>query len=193
MVKYPQIHSKFNKLASIPDTEWDHVETLFTPQIFKKGDHLVRAGDPTDSMYVITKGLTRSYFIDFEGKEFNKIFLAENDVASAYVELLNKIPARLNIEALEDTETLTIKFKDVQSLYLRHQCWNEVGRKVAENFFIVKEQREYEFLLLDAKERYLNFLKDYSYLKDRIPQYHIAAYLGITPVSLSRIINTTKI
>jgi CRP-like cAMP-binding protein len=138
-------------------------------------------------MYLIVKGLTRSYFIDPKGNEFNKIFLAELDIASAYVELLNNIPSRLNIQALEETHVLVLKFKDVQKLYERHPCWNEVGRKIAENFFMVKEQREYEFLLLEARERYQNFLKTYSHLTERIPQYHIAAYLGITPVSLSRL------
>jgi CRP-like cAMP-binding protein len=189
----PILKSKFNSLAPIPESEWNHLLSLLTPMKFKKGDHILHAGDETDSMYIITKGLTRSYYIDFNGKEFNKIFLAENDIASAYVELLNKIPSRLNIQALESTEVLVIKFKDVKALYERDHCWDRVGRKVAENFFVLKEQREYEFLLLDAESRYKNFLTDYSHIKDRIPQYQIAAYLGITPVSLSRVINSTKI
>lgn len=192
MVKYPQVYSKFKQLADIPESEWLHMEQYFTPLSFKKNEHLVHAGDSADNMYIITKGLTRSYYIDHEGKEFNKIFLAENEVASAYVEILMGIPARLNIQALENTEVLAVNFRDVEGMYKRDQCWNEVGRKIAEMFFILKEQREYEFLLLDAKNRYLNFLKDYDYIKNRIAQYHIAAYLGITPVSLSRIINQTK-
>jgi CRP-like cAMP-binding protein len=181
--------SKIRSLVNIPDDEWIHVESLLTPQNFKKGEHIIRAGEKTDSMYIILKGLTRSYFIDQDGKEFNKIFLAENDIASAYVELLNNIPSRLNIEALEDTSCMVIKFKDIQALYQRHPCWNQLGRIIAENFFVLKEKREYEFLLLDAEKRYQNFLAEYSHILGRIPQYQIAAYLGITPVSLSRIIN----
>lgn len=192
MVKYPHTYNKFKELSDIPESEWTHLEQFFTPMTFKKNEHLLRAGDTSENMYFIVKGLTRSYYIDQDGKEFNKIFLAENEVASAYVEILMQIPARLNIQALEKTEVLAINFKHVQDMYERHQCWNEVGRKIAEKFFIIKEQREYEFLLLEAKERYQNFLKDYGYIVERIPQYHIAAYLGITPVSLSRIINSSK-
>lgn len=190
MSKYPLLKDKFTKLALIPEEEWKYVESLFQELSFNKNEHLLNAGDVTDSMYLILEGLTRSYFIDSEGKEFNKIFQAEGDIASAYVELLNQIPSRLNIQALENTKVLKIHFKKIQELYQRHPCWNEIGRKIAENFFIVKEQREYEFLLLDAENRYQNFLKDYAHLKKRIPQYQIAAYLGITPVSLSRIINS---
>lgn len=192
MIKYPDIYSNFKQMASIPESEWLYLEEHFTPQHFKKNEHIIRASDITDKFYLITKGLTRSYFIDQEGKEFNKIFLCENEIASAYVEILKNIPSRLNIEALEDTQTVSFSYTVIKDLYQRHHCWNEVGRKIAENFFILKEQREYEFLLLDAKERYKNFLADYGQLKDRIPQYHIAGYLGITPVSLSRIINQTK-
>jgi CRP-like cAMP-binding protein len=191
-MKYDEIYQQLKKLAPIPDEQWNHFETLLTPLSFNKGEYLVRAGEKSECMYIIIKGLTRSFFIDYEGKEFNKIFLAENDFASAYVELLNDIPARLSIEALEHTDVLSIKFHEVQRLYDQHLCWNIIGRKLAENFFILKEQREYEFLLMDAKQRYLNFLETYKHLKERISQYHIATYLGITPVSLSRVIKSTK-
>lgn len=192
MSKFPLLKEKFTKLAQIPEDEWIFVESLLTPLSINKNDHLLSAGDATDSMYIIESGLTRSYFIDSEGKEFNKIFQAEGEIASAYVELLNKIPSRLYIQALEKTQVLKINFQEIQKLYKRHPCWNEVGRKVAENFFILKEKREYEFLLLDAEQRYQNFLIDYKHLANRIPQYQIAAYLGITSVSLSRIINADK-
>lgn len=192
MVKYPHTYNKLKELADIPESEWLHLEQFFTPISFKKGDHIVRAGDTSENMYFITQGLTRSYYIDQEGKEFNKIFLAEGEVACAYVEILMKVPARLNIQALEDVDALAINFKHVNDMYDRHQCWNELGRKIAEQFFIIKEQREYEFLLLEAKDRYKNFINDYKHIVERIPQYHIAAYLGITPVSLSRIINASK-
>ena len=192
MVKYPHTYNKLKELADIPESEWLHLEQFFTPMTFKKGDHIVRAGDTSENMYFILSGLTRSYYIDQEGKEFNKIFLAEGEVACAYVEILMGVPARLNIQALEKVEALAINFKHVHDMYERHQCWNEVGRKIAEQFFIIKEQREYEFLLLEAKDRYQNFITDYGHIVDRIPQYHIAAYLGITPVSLSRIINASK-
>lgn len=193
MVKYSQVYSKFKQLADIPESEWCELEQYFKVMKFKKGEHLVHAGDSTENMYIITKGITRSYYIEHEGKEFNKIFLAEYEIASAYVEILLNVPARLNIQTLEDTEVLAVSFKEIEKMYQRDRSWNEIGRKIAEVFFILKEQREYEFLLLDAKSRYLNFVRKYGTIKNRIAQYHIASYLGITPVSLSRIINQVKV
>lgn len=179
-------------MAPIPESEWEFVESHFVNFKYSKGDHLVRSGDDTEYIYFIESGLARTYFIDKQGTEFNKIFLAENDIASAYVELLNGTKARINIQALEDMNTYAFKFSKVDLLYKRHECWNELGRKIAENFFKVKEQREYEFLLLDAQERYEIFKSSYGHLMNRVPQYHISAYLGITPVSLSRIVRKIK-
>ena len=67
--------------------------------------------------------------------------------------------------------------------------WERLGRLLTEQLYIKKEQREAEFLLDDAPTRYRNFQKQYPGLEDRLPQYHVASYLGITPVALSRIRN----
>jgi len=62
-----------------------------------------------------------------------------------------------------------------------------VARKLAEIFFVQKEQREIEIVLLDADRRYSLFQKQFPQLEQQIPQYHIASYLGVTPTQLSRI------
>ena len=72
-------------------------------------------------------------------------------------------------------------------LYERHACWERLGRKNAENLALVKESREKELLLDSLEIRYRRFLKEFPGLADRIPQYHIASYLGVTDVALSRI------
>ncbi|MCP4271690.1 MAG: Crp/Fnr family transcriptional regulator, partial [Gammaproteobacteria bacterium] len=75
----------------------------------------------------------------------------------------------------------------VVNLFDQHRCWEKLGRLLAEQLYIKKETREAEFLLDDAETRYLNFQTNYPGLEDRLTQYHVASYLGITPVMLSRI------
>lgn len=190
MANYSQLYAAINSFTPVPKEELEHLESLLLESSFQKNDHLLRAGDKSEYLYFIIEGLTRSYYQDPEGKEYNKLFLSNGEVASAYMEMHKKIPARLSIQALENTNVLLLKFADLQNLFKRHECWNTIGRLMAQDYFILKDQREYEFLLLDARTRYENFLKDYKKLKDRIPQYHVAAYLGISPVSLSRLINS---
>jgi len=72
-------------------------------------------------------------------------------------------------------------------VYSKHPALNRVGRILVEHAWIGKERRETQLIMLNASERYRAFREEYPGLEQRIPQYHIASYLGITPVQLSRI------
>lgn len=93
---------------------------------------------------------------------------------------------------MEDSTLITVDYETYQELLGSHTCWQIVARKLAEMVFILKEKREAELLLNSAPERYQQFLTDYPDLETRVPQYHIASYLGITPESLSRIRSILK-
>ncbi|RME51917.1 MAG: Crp/Fnr family transcriptional regulator, partial [Deltaproteobacteria bacterium] len=71
--------------------------------------------------------------------------------------------------------------------YDEHPCWQVAARKIAEEHYVKKNRREFEFMQLSADSRYEAFLEAHADLLPRLSQYHIAAYLGITPVALSRI------
>jgi CRP-like cAMP-binding protein len=75
----------------------------------------------------------------------------------------------------------------LNEFYDRHACWERLGRKNAEQLVLIKEAREKELLLDSLEVRYQRFLQEFPGLADRIPQYHIASYLGVTDVALSRI------
>jgi CRP-like cAMP-binding protein len=98
------------------------------------------------------------------------------------------LPARTHIEALEDCDLLVGRYEDLRALYRRHPGWQAAGRLIAEQHFIAKERREYEFLQQSASERYLAFRNERPDLAGRLAQYQVASYLGITPVALSRIV-----
>jgi len=102
------------------------------------------------------------------------------------------IPCRSHIQAMEDSELLIGDYDRMKKLYARNAGWQELGRRIAENFYVGKERREYELLQLSASERYLMFDQEYPGLARRIPQYYVASYLGITPVALSRIVSRLK-
>jgi CRP-like cAMP-binding protein len=127
------------------------------------------------------------YYRDARGTEWTKAFCLAGTVVAAYSALLRGEPSRLSIQALEPSTLLVADFDSYQTLTAEHPCWQIVNRKLAEGLFIKKEQRESELLLDDASTRYQNFLDEYPGLEARVKQYHIASYLGITPVSLSRI------
>jgi CRP-like cAMP-binding protein len=96
-------------------------------------------------------------------------------------------PCSFFIQALERTDTIVLPNRLLNELYDRHVCWERFGRKMAEHLVIIKEAREKELLLDSLEVRYQRFLKEFPSLVDRIPQYHIASYLGVTDVALSRL------
>ena len=174
-------------VSAPPDEELKVFLGLLRSRSLEAGEYFVRAGEQSTELAFINSGLLRFFYQTEDGKESNKSFITENQFAAAYSAFLTDKPARFNIQALEPSHLLVAELQSIVDLFARHQCWEKLGRIMAEQVYIKKETREAEFLLDDAETRYHNFQKNYPGLEDRLAQYHIASYLGITPVMLSRI------
>jgi len=173
--------------VSIPESEWEYLVPHLVECRFGKNDYLISAGDVADNFYFILEGLARFFYSTEDGKEFNKHFAVENGFAGSFYSLVLGAPCGFFVQALEETNTLVLPNQLLRELYERHPCWERLGRRNAENLVLQKEAREKEFLLDSLETRYRRFLKEYPGLVDRIPQYHIASFLGVTNVALSRI------
>lgn len=187
MTHYKQLSEVLRNYYDIPDQELDKIYGLFYPCKLKKGEFFVRSGYMSDSIGFILTGLLRYFYTDKNGVEYTKAFAAENDFAVSYASMLLKKPSAFSIEALENTELLCINYSDWEKLLDNVPCWNIVARKVVEKVYIMKQMREIELLLEDAQSRYIHFLDQYPMLHKRLKQHYIASYLGISPVTLSRI------
>jgi CRP-like cAMP-binding protein len=174
-------------LADVPATELARLAAIFRPAALRRGEHLLRAGDTPRALTFVRAGLLRLYYLDGAGREFTKSFCLEGEIVAAYSALLLGQPARLSIEALEDCQLLVADYHAYQALAAGHPCWATVNQRRAEALFIKKEQREAALLLDDAEARYRQFLAEHPGLEARLRQHHVASYLGITPVALSRI------
>ncbi len=108
-------------------------------------------------------------------------------MVAAYTALLNNEPSKLFIQTLEDSQLLTANYEEYQAATAESSCWQKVNQNIAERLFMKKEKRESSLLLDDAQTRYIKFGNEYPGLESRIKQHLIASYLGITPVTLSRI------
>lgn len=144
-------------------------------------------GQRDTGLFLILKGLVRFVYATPDGKEYNKSFAAENEFVGCLLSMLSAQACRFSIQALEDCQCLLLSNEKRKQLYQTHTQWERVGRVLAEQLALKKEAREAEFLLDSAEIRYQRFISEHPDWAQRLPQYHIASYLGITDVALSRI------
>ena len=191
-MKHPALFKAVSVLSPVPAAQWLKAEAIATEQRLKKKDHFLEPGDPADRFGFVIRGVFRAYRVSVNGEESVKAFRAEGELLGAYAELLQRIPSLTFIEALEDSAVLVFRSSDMDELEAGHACWGALARRVAEHQFIVKERREQEFLDLSAEDRLVRFWIEHPHLEDRISQVQVAAYLGITPVALSRIVSRRR-
>ncbi|OJJ10927.1 hypothetical protein BKI51_13575 [Alphaproteobacteria bacterium AO1-B] len=154
---------------------------------FEADDILFSAGERPDVLYFIQSGLVRFFYLTDDGKEFNKNFVAAGSVVTSLSTFLSGVPSPFFTQALEETVTIALPIEFVRRQVEADIYWERLLSRSVAMLALKKEQREASFLLQDAGARYQAFLDDFSDLAPRLPQYHIASYLGITPVALSRI------
>lgn len=184
---YLQLSNVMQTLVEIPVDELAKLTRVFQPLTLNTGDFLIREGDIPSQIGFVVSGILRLYYVNSAGVEFTKSFCPENHFVTAYSALILKQPAQFFIEALEDSLLLVVDYSQYAQLCRENSCWETINHKLVQALFIKKEKREAQLLLDDATTRYQKFLTEYPDLENRVKQYHIASYLGISPVSLSRI------
>jgi CRP-like cAMP-binding protein len=187
---YDLLISELKKICDDKEIiDQDEIRNVFKIEHYRKGQYFVRGGEIPNKIGFITKGLMKYYYIDFDGNDWIKYFSVENDFVASYASFLYQTPSLYFIEAMEDTSTLSINFSSYINNINKSKTWCTIARKYTEKIYYEKEKREASLLKEDGSERYFNFLIEYKHLIDRINIKDIASFLGLTPVSLSRIRN----
>ena len=180
------LHAELCRLCPIPESIWEQSKAFFYIRQLKAQEMFQEPNTSPFEVGLVANGLMRAYFTKSE-KEMVKMFATRGQFIGAYAALLSNNQSKLSIIAEKDSVLFCIRFADLEKLYSLHPCWQEIGRKAAEQLLLTREKREYELLMLSALERYEEFLREFPSLSEDIPQWQIASYLGITPVALSRI------
>lgn len=175
------------RLSAIPAAEWRYLAPRLELETLRAGACFTRAGEVADRLGFVVSGLIRKLNVSDRGQPFVRGFGGAGSVVGAYVSLLTREPSYLSVEALSDCELFVLPWSELEALYERHVCWQIVGRKFAEATLIEREARAHELLTLSAAERFSRFCVTHCALLPALRSYDIASYLGITPVSLSRL------
>lgn len=182
------------KYISLNSKDWDTIKSKLKIEYFKKGEIIHNIGDVSSKIMFVNSGLARTFILDENGKD-NTWAIHFNDNNSYmtnlfigdYESFINQTQSKLAIDALEDCEVVVLKYEDLEFLYDNTKMGDRFGRLINQeaytylhNSIIIRQTKT-------AKERFENFISETPYLLKKVPQYHIATFLGITPQHLSRL------
>ncbi len=174
--------------SQIAITEADRllIHQLFQPKRYAKGEHLLVAGEVCRYIYFIESGLVR-YYLHNGGKEQTYYFNKEGEFVCDYQSFVPQAPTKINIQALEATQVCRVSAEGIQQFYREVSQGEKFGRIAIEQLFVNVLSQVISLYTDTPDQRYLKFLVAYPDLVQRIPQYYIASYVGVKPLSLSRI------
>ena len=185
----PSFREKIKNFITFNDEEWYVFANFLNIKKLRKNECFVEAGKTCKEISFIINGAVR--FCSFvEGTEVTGYFCFENNFVTALKSYLTGEPCLYDIKALEDTVFVSISKKNMQDM-LEHpllSCKIErFGRLISERFNILFEDRLKSFIIKTPEERYRDLLGSGEDIINRIPVQYVAQFIGITPVSLSRI------
>lgn len=152
----------------------------------KKKGYVLRPEQQEKHIYYVLKGFV-VLLIESDGNEICLSFAKEGHFISAYTSFLKQELTAAYILATEDSRLAAASYSTIQSAYGLSKEHERNGRLISEQLYIRSNERNMDLICLNAEERYLKFLKHHKEEIQRIPLKYLASYLGITPVSLSRI------
>lgn len=181
-----QIRNYFEETIKMSDHDWGVFSSKLKRVEYKKRTTLLAVGEVERHLNFIETGSIRM-FIPKEENDLTFAFCFRGQFMSAYDSFITQSPSYYRTETITDTVLWRITFDDLQDIYKTTDCGQIIGRKTAENLFLIKVKREQSLLNESAEERYLKLFTEQPHLIKEIPLKFLASYIGITPQALSRI------
>lgn len=173
--------------SAVPDPLWPRLSALFTAVELAAGEALVTPGSGRHRFGLVVSGLLRVHYPEADGSEANKTFVAEGGFVGSISAVITGVDPHYGIAALGPARVLAADPARWRELIPTDIHFERLARQHAEWLLLIKEEREHDFLSVDAAGRYRRLLAREPELAARVPARHLASYLGITAVQLSRI------
>ena len=187
MAAFDVLKQYLGERGRFTDRELALVESLLVPRTLPAGDFLQRAGEVAKHAAFVASGCLRTYVIDAKGKEHIVQFAPETWWLADGVSLMSGTPSQYFVDAVEDSELLLLDGPSHQRLLNEVPGYAAAFQTGIQRHAAAKDQRIAAALSASAEERYQEFLKTYSSIAQRVPQFMLASYLGVSPETLSRI------
>ena len=176
-----------SEYVTLTEDEKTFLKSHLTSRKYLKGQYILQQGDVSKTECFIISGCTKMFFVDDDGQEHIINFSIKNWWTSDLGSFISQTPSNFNVQCLEDTEIIQFHFNTIEMLFEKIPKLERVFRKIIEKALVASQNRIVRNFSMSAKERYLVFKQNYPEIEQRIPQYMVASYLGVTPEHLSTI------
>jgi CRP-like cAMP-binding protein len=173
--------------VSLTSADEQLIKQYFKPKRLRKRQYLLQDGDVCDRFNFVTRGSMVTRAIDENGHDRVISFAFEGWWVGDLNALYNKVPSRLNVEALEPCDLLQIRCEHHETLMKEIPAYETYTRIKYQNACVALLNRIQGSLGLTAEEKYCRLVKDAPLIAAKVPLTLISAYLGVTPETLSRI------
>lgn len=180
------------KTIALSDDEFDHVFSHFREQSFQKGQAIISEGDKVEHEYFVLSGCLKTFYINDEIKMHILQFAMPTWWASDYNALYSKTRATVNVDCITDASVLVLADTDREKLCSEIHAVEHFFRWRTNKGYVAAQKRLLSLMNSDAKSRYEQLMTQYPALYNMVPKHLIAAYLGVTRETLSRLYHSAK-
>ncbi|WP_435579158.1 Crp/Fnr family transcriptional regulator [Gilvibacter sp.] len=181
------ILANINRYVKLDDTQQTALKAILSSKTLNKREFLLEPGMICRHQSYVVSGCLRSFFIAADGSEQTIQFAIEDWFISDFNSYLNQAPGSLYVEAITPTTVLQLEYEATEALCLEHPIFERYFKMTAQKAFAFAQNRMLSNLRDSATERYLVFKERYPEIVERVPQYALASYLGMSAEFLSKI------
>ena len=187
MDKREVLKQHIGKFVTLSDEQFDYFLSLFKEHVYKKGQVIIAQGDKVDREYFVLSGCLKAFYINDEIKMYILQFAMPTWWTSDYSALYNKTRASINLDCVTDAEVLSLSNADREKICSEIHAIEHFFRWRTNRGYVASQRRLLSFMNSDARSRYEELMKMYPELYNIVPKHLIAAYLGVSRETLSRL------
>jgi CRP/FNR family transcriptional regulator, anaerobic regulatory protein len=182
-----QLITHIRSFIDFNDEDAAFISSKITLLKLKKKAFVLTPGKQCKANYFVVSGLMRLYFISKKETEQITQFALENWWITDYDSIDSKRPSHFYIQAIEDTKILVLDQQTEDELITAIPAFERYLRIMLQKAFTASQRRMEMIFNMTDEERYRNFSTRFPDFNQRVPQYMVASYLGVTPQFISRV------
>tara|TARA_B100001059_G_scaffold225445_1_gene252662 strand:+ start:1034 stop:1615 length:582 start_codon:yes stop_codon:yes gene_type:complete len=184
---YSSFLNYINNYIDLTEKEIAFLRSNTNYKKYLKGHYIVQQGAVCKHTNFIISGCTKNFYVDQQGQEHIVTFAIENWWSADLSSFITQTPSDFNVKCIEATEVIQFTYQNQDEIFQNIPKMETLFRKLLEKALVSSQKRIVNNFSLSAKDQYLYFKKQFSTIEQRVPQYMVASYLGITKEFLSKI------